>query len=179
MGENAFDMIPGLVPAGGGSTAGVTGGRAGSGGSGGSTFGDFLSSLNPLQNLPVVGTIYRAITGESVLPGLRVVGSLVFGIVTGGPIGVLGSLGGLLLDDLLGSGSKTASGAGPAASASQAAQAPQPSAAAPTQGTSEIMPLGFALRPSAGQTVTLAAPTETTPAAAVAAYRNVSAYALG
>ncbi len=32
----------------------------------GLTFSEILSDLNPLQYLPVVGTIYRAVTGDTV-----------------------------------------------------------------------------------------------------------------
>ncbi len=53
------------------------------------SFGEFLRALNPLQHLPVVGTIYRAITGDTLAEPLRVVGSLVMGGLTGGVFGVL------------------------------------------------------------------------------------------
>jgi hypothetical protein len=49
------------------------------------TFGEFLAALNPLHHLPVVGTIYRAATGETIQPALRVLG----GALTGGPVGAL------------------------------------------------------------------------------------------
>ncbi len=52
------------------------------------TFRDVLSALNPLQYLPVVGTIYRAITGDSPPEALRVVGSMIVGGLMGGPFGV-------------------------------------------------------------------------------------------
>ena len=53
------------------------------------TFHDVLSACNPLQYLPVVGTIYRALTGDIVPEPLRVAGSLLVGGLTGGPLGVL------------------------------------------------------------------------------------------
>lgn len=49
------------------------------------SFGEFLAALNPLHHLPVVGTIYRAVTGETIQPALRVLG----GGLLGGPIGAL------------------------------------------------------------------------------------------
>ena len=55
----------------------------------GPSFGDFLRALNPLQHLPVVGTIYRAITGDTIPESARIVGSLVMGALTGGILGVL------------------------------------------------------------------------------------------
>ena len=51
------------------------------------SFHDFLSAINPLQHIPVVGTIYRAITGDTILPAARVLGSTLIG----GPIGLITS----------------------------------------------------------------------------------------
>ncbi len=60
---------------------------------GGMNFGEVLSCLNPLQYVPVVGTIYRAITGDTIPAPVREVGSLVFSGLTSGPIGIGISLG--------------------------------------------------------------------------------------
>ena len=49
----------------------------------GFTFLDFLDVINPLQHIPVVGTVYRSITGDNIDPGSRIAGSGLFG----GPIG--------------------------------------------------------------------------------------------
>lgn len=49
------------------------------------TFGDFLSVINPLQHIPVVSTLYRWITGDTIKPAARVVG----GALYGGPIGLV------------------------------------------------------------------------------------------
>ena len=51
----------------------------------GFTFSDFLDIVNPLQHLPVIGTIYRAVTGDTISLGARLVGGALFG----GPIGVM------------------------------------------------------------------------------------------
>ena len=51
----------------------------------GFTFGDFLDIINPLQHIPVVGTIYRAITGDTMEAGSEIAG----GALYGGPIGAL------------------------------------------------------------------------------------------
>ena len=56
-------------------------------------FGDVLSCLNPLQYLPVVGTLYRAVTGDTIPDTVREAGSLVVSGLTGGPIGVAMSVG--------------------------------------------------------------------------------------
>lgn len=54
----------------------------------GFTFGDFLDIINPLQHIPVVSTIYRAITGDKIDPGARIAGGGLFG----GPIGAVLSM---------------------------------------------------------------------------------------
>ena len=51
-------------------------------------FHDVLSALNPLQYLPVVGNIYRALTGDIIPEPLRAAGSMIVSGLTGGPIGV-------------------------------------------------------------------------------------------
>lgn len=48
------------------------------------TFSDFLSVINPLQHIPVVSSIYRWATGDTIKPAARVVG----GALYGGPIGL-------------------------------------------------------------------------------------------
>ncbi len=50
----------------------------------GLTFGDLLDAINPLQHIPVVGTLYRAITGDRIDPASRLAGGTLFG----GPIGL-------------------------------------------------------------------------------------------
>ncbi len=47
-----------------------------------------LSALNPLQYLPVIGTIYRAVTGDQIPEAVRRIGSLVVSGLLGGPIGI-------------------------------------------------------------------------------------------
>jgi hypothetical protein len=54
----------------------------------GLSFHDVLSALNPLQYLPVVGTIYRAVTGDVIPEGLRRLGSMLVSGLMGGPIGL-------------------------------------------------------------------------------------------
>lgn len=43
------------------------------------SFHDFLSVINPLQHLPVVSTIYRAVTGDSIKPLERIAGDSLYG----------------------------------------------------------------------------------------------------
>ena len=56
--------------------------------SGGLSFRTLLSDLNPLQYIPGVGAIYRAITGDEGNPTLRFVASLGTSFALGGPVGV-------------------------------------------------------------------------------------------
>ncbi len=51
------------------------------------SFGELLSALNPLQHIPVVGSVYREITGETLHPVARVIG----GALIGGPLGLVAS----------------------------------------------------------------------------------------
>ena len=54
----------------------------------GFTFLDFLDVINPLQHIPLVGTMYRSMTGDDIDPGSRIAGSSLFG----GPIGTVVAL---------------------------------------------------------------------------------------
>jgi len=49
------------------------------------TFEEVLRSLNPLHHVPVVGSLYRAATGETVIPAIAVLGAAIIG----GPIAAL------------------------------------------------------------------------------------------
>lgn len=53
------------------------------------SFMDFLDIVNPLQHIPIVSSIYRELTGDTINPAARVVGGALFG----GPIGAI--LGGI------------------------------------------------------------------------------------
>jgi hypothetical protein len=57
------------------------------------SFREVLSALNPLQYLPVIGTIYRAITGDQIPEAVRDIGSIIVGGLIGGPIGALLNIG--------------------------------------------------------------------------------------
>lgn len=54
----------------------------------GLTFGSILRSLNPLQHIPIISTIYRHLTGDSIGAVARTIG----GALLGGPIGAITSL---------------------------------------------------------------------------------------
>lgn len=54
----------------------------------GFSFGDFLDIVNPLQHLPVIGTLYRKLTGDEIGTPEKLVGDALFG----GPWGLVSSL---------------------------------------------------------------------------------------
>lgn len=51
----------------------------------GPSFKDVLDSVNPLQQLPGVGALYRSTTGDSISPMAKIAGGALFG----GPIGAI------------------------------------------------------------------------------------------
>lgn len=53
----------------------------------GFSFGDVIDIINPLQHLPVIGTIYRKITGDTMGSFSGMIGSTIFG----GPLGAISS----------------------------------------------------------------------------------------
>lgn len=52
-------------------------------------FGDLLDMVNPLQHLPIIGPLYREITGDEIRPISKIIGGGVFG-------GIAGAAGGLV-----------------------------------------------------------------------------------
>lgn len=61
----------------------------------GVTFGDLIDIINPLQHLPLVSTMYRELTGDTLSPGPRLVGSSLFF----GPIGFASALANVFVED--------------------------------------------------------------------------------
>ena len=57
-------------------------------GSDGFGFRDVLDIINPLQHIPVVSSIYRAVTGDEIASAPRAIG----GAIYGGPIGLLAAV---------------------------------------------------------------------------------------
>ncbi len=57
-------------------------------------FGDLLDAINPLQHLPIVGTLYRALTGDTISETARMAG----GALYGGPAGLVGALANLMVE---------------------------------------------------------------------------------
>lgn len=53
------------------------------------TWQDALDTINPLQQLPVVGEIYRGVTGDTISGVARVAGGFLFGGIAGGLVAAL------------------------------------------------------------------------------------------
>jgi len=68
----------------------------------GVTFHEVLSELNPLQYIPVVGTIYRSVTGDTIPEPVRVIGSMIVSGLIGGPIGIAMNIGALSVEKATG-----------------------------------------------------------------------------
>lgn len=51
-------------------------------------FLDVIDMINPLQHIPIVSTIYRAVTGDQIKPVSQIVGGAAFG-------GIIGAVGGI------------------------------------------------------------------------------------
>jgi hypothetical protein len=66
------------------------------------SFHELLSELNPLQYLPVVGTIYRSVTGDTIPEDVRTIGALAVSGAIGGPIGIATSLAALVIEKATG-----------------------------------------------------------------------------
>jgi hypothetical protein len=50
-------------------------------------FKDFLDVINPLQHIPGISELYRAISGDRISEGARYSGNALYGLALGGPIG--------------------------------------------------------------------------------------------
>jgi hypothetical protein len=113
--------------------------RAADSGSG-RRFHEVLSALNPLQYLPVVGTIYRAVTGDVIPEALRSIGSMIVSGLLGGPIGLVMSAGTTIAEKITGIDPETIATSGLAAvshphSAATSVQAVALEAAQPERAT--------------------------------------------
>lgn len=64
----------------------------------GLTFGDLVDIINPLQHIPVISTIYRALTDDQIEPGSRLAGGALFG----GGIGFASALFNTVLENATG-----------------------------------------------------------------------------
>ena len=65
-------------------------------------FADFVDTINPLQQLPLVGNLYRAVTGDEISQQARYAGSALYGMALGGPVGMGAFLGMAMVGDAVG-----------------------------------------------------------------------------
>ncbi len=56
------------------------------------SFGDVLDSVNPLQHIPVVSSLYRSVTGDEISQSARLVGDSLYGGVIGATSAVINIL---------------------------------------------------------------------------------------
>jgi hypothetical protein len=147
-------------------------------GADGLSFGDLLDILNPLQHIPMVGDLYRSITGDEISSGARISG----GTLYGGPMGFVSALantvveeatgmdiGANLLAQFSGDGEAVGTGEG-AAMTAEAATAPTTTTTpagltAPAETGEQLASLAPEIAVPAGQGQAAAAPA---PAAAAA-----------
>ena len=61
-------------------------------------FDDFLDLINPLQHIPIVSSIYRELTGDTISEGARILGGAIFG----GPIGFASAIGNSMIKQATG-----------------------------------------------------------------------------
>ena len=47
------------------------------------SFADFMDTVNPLQHIPVIGTIYRELTDDTIKPVARIAGDIMYGVLIG------------------------------------------------------------------------------------------------
>ena len=59
-----------------------------------SSFADLLDVINPLQHIPIVGGIYRNLTGDTISTGAQLAGGAVFG----GPLGLIASVANMIFE---------------------------------------------------------------------------------
>jgi hypothetical protein len=62
------------------------------------TFGDLLDIINPLQHLPIISTLYRAITGDKIGMPEKIIGDTLYG----GPLGFVSSVADSVFQSLTG-----------------------------------------------------------------------------
>ena len=61
-------------------------------------FGAFIDLINPLHHLPVIGPLYREITGDEIKPAAQILG----GFLYGGPVGLVTSVGHAIAEEATG-----------------------------------------------------------------------------
>jgi len=72
-----------------------------------SVFGDIWDTINPLQHIPIVSSLYRMATGESITPEADILGSTIYGGPIGGAIATVSEIGSSIGHAIFGGGSTT------------------------------------------------------------------------
>jgi hypothetical protein len=116
-------------------------------------FSEVLSMLNPLQYVPVVGTIYRAVTGDTVPEGARLCGSMLLSGLMGGPIGLLTNIATTIAEKVTGIDPERIAHTvmahlGLTTDAAAATPAASTAVAASTSGTATVAPPSSTTKPS-------------------------------
>lgn len=57
-------------------------------------FGDLVDIVNPLHHIPVIGSLYRSVTGDQISPAARLAGGALFG----GPMGLASATGNVIIE---------------------------------------------------------------------------------
>ncbi|CAO3372118.1 hypothetical protein [Azospirillum argentinense] len=135
------------------------------------SFGDFLDIINPLQHIPIVNTVYREITGDTIKPSSKVIGGILFG----GPLGGIASIANAVVEQAqgkdvggqimasLGFDGDAATGRPAAGTAGSTAVADLPDSAAGTSAPAMAAAAAAAAQPA--RTVTAELPDAKRPAA--------------
>jgi hypothetical protein len=55
-------------------------------------FGDLIDMVNPLQHIPIVNTIYRNLTGDTIKPVSQIIGGGLFGGIAGAGAGIANTI---------------------------------------------------------------------------------------
>jgi hypothetical protein len=67
-------------------------------GADGASFANLIDIINPLQHLPVIGLLYRTVTGDTIAPAAQLAGGGLYGGVTG----LFSAVGSVFLDEAAG-----------------------------------------------------------------------------
>ncbi len=121
--------------------------------------------MNPLQYIPVIGTIYRSVTGDTIPQTAQTVGSLILSGLAGGPVGLAIGAASVGLEQVTGINPETI---GHNLLASMGIGTEEPGAASPVQAAAAATPAGDAAVTAINVSTAPAAPatTPTTPATA-------------
>ncbi len=101
--DRGFDAVPGALPSNDPTsnsrdTAAEAAREKSLFGPDGLTFHSLLETINPLQHIPIIGSIYRSLTGDTLEPGPRLAGGALFG----GPIGFVTAAVNAIVQDITG-----------------------------------------------------------------------------